>query len=209
MKLNLNVFFCIVSIASAACFFSGCEKDGKEDNVVVLPKQNLNLKSFSFKASDNKLLENDAIGAIVADTIFVDCPEVTSLASMVPSFEGEYTKVTFNGKQVISGVTPGDYSGNPELVLLDYKGKTRTYCLKIRISNLIPRISIKTNAEITSRTEYVAATITINNCPRFETITAAPGKVRGRGNATFLSYPKKSYRFKLDEEGKRLRNEQE
>lgn len=189
-----------LAIASFALAIAACQEkdDGPED--YVIPSIDLKLDSFSFLAVNNPLLGGeDAFGKIEGDTIFIDCPGVTSLNQMIPSFSGSYVKVLVDGVKITPGQSVVNFSKAREVVLQGYSdSKTRTYSLCIRIQNLIPKVSIRTGSEITSRTEYLPATITVTNYPYADNISA-PGKAKGRGNATFLSYPKKSYKFKLDE----------
>ncbi|MBQ0143566.1 MAG: CotH kinase family protein [Bacteroidales bacterium] len=178
----------------------GCKPEDKGPDDYVIPTMDLKITSFGFSAENNKILGGkDAIAVIKDDEIFVDCPGVTSLVNLIPSFEGTFSKVFLNGGLISSGKTTADFSGDCSLVLKGHTDKqSRTYKVYVRSGNLIPKVSIRTPNDITSRTEYQTATIKITNCPQFGSIDA-PGKARGRGNATFLSYPKKSYRFKLDE----------
>lgn len=195
-KLSLFTIFMVVM----AMVFSGCRQEEDDTPTITRKPMDLKITSFNFKASDNSILGgNNAIGTIEGDTIRIDCPKVTSIVSLVPEFQGTYKEIFLNGKPIESGVTKADWSKANELVLKGYTDKERrVYKVQVRYLNLIPRIAITTPGEITSRTEYQPATITISNSADGNNFTAS-GKARGRGNATFLSYPKKSYRFKLDE----------
>ncbi|MGN1215938.1 MAG: CotH kinase family protein [Candidatus Cryptobacteroides sp.] len=188
------------AFAAFALAFAACQEKDDGPDEYVIPSIDLKLDSFSFLAVNNPILGGeDAFGKIEGDTIFIDCPGVTSLNQMVPSFSGSYVKVLVDGVKITPGQSVVNFSKVREVVLQGYTdSKTRKYCLCIRIQNLIPKVSIRTGSEITSRTEYLPATITVTNYPFADNISA-PGKAKGRGNATFLSYPKKSYKFKLDE----------
>ncbi|MGN0201723.1 MAG: CotH kinase family protein [Candidatus Cryptobacteroides sp.] len=198
MRLRRTLKYALAAAVLAAA--AACQEKEEGPGDYVIPSIDLELDSFAFLAENNPILGgNDARGTIEGDTIFIDCPGVTSLNQMVPTFSGEYVKVLVNGAPVTSGKTQVNFSNVREVVLQGYTdSKTRTYSLCIRILNLIPRVSIRTASEITSRTEYQQATILISNYPYADNISAS-GKAKGRGNATFLSYPKKSYKFKLDE----------
>ena len=188
------------TIAAVALFLAACQKKETEPDEYVIPQMDLKLTSFGFSSSDNKILGGtDAVGVVGTDTINVDCPGVTTIISLIPSFEGTFKKATIDGAVVTSGSSTVNFSGGKDIVLYGNTDKqTRTYHINVRHLNLIPRVILRTTSEITSRTETVPATIKIDNCPEFGSIDAT-GKARGRGNATFLSYPKKSYKFKLDE----------
>ena len=65
----------------------------------------------------------------------------------------------------------------------------------------VPVITIETEGqkEITSDTEYQKATINISGAENQPNVRLS-GRIRGRGNATWLSYPKKPYKIKLSTE---------
>ena len=190
---------CLAFVLAAA----SCQEksDGPDDYVV--PSIDLKLDTFGFLAVNNPLLDGeDAWGRIEGDTIYIDCPGVTSLNQMIPTFSGSYVKVLVDGAKITPGQSVVNFSKAREVVLQGYSdSKTKKYSLCIRIQNLIPKVSLRTGSEITSRTEYQTATVTVTNYP-YDVDFTASGKAKGRGNATFLSYPKKSYKFKLDESRK-------
>ena len=190
---------CLAFVLAAA----SCQEksDGPDDYVV--PSIDLKLDTFGFLAVNNPLLDGeDAWGRIEGDTVYIDCPGVTSLNQMIPTFSGSYVKVLVDGVKITPGQSVVNFSKAREVVLQGYSdSKTKKYSLCIRIQNLIPKVSLRTGSEITSRTEYQTATVTVTNYP-YDVDFTASGKAKGRGNATFLSYPKKSYKFKLDESRK-------
>ena len=70
---------------------------------------------------------------------------------------------------------------------------------------LISEINIVTEdgLDVTSKTEYQNCTININGHNIFDSDILS-GKIRGRGNSTWLWYDKKPYRIKLDKKSKML-----
>ena len=65
----------------------------------------------------------------------------------------------------------------------------------------LPRIEVTTEngAEILSKEEYVNCTISISGAEEAFCLSDAEAGIRGRGNDTWLYYPKKPYRIKFDE----------
>jgi len=87
-----------------------------------------------------------------------------------------------------------DLGTSNRITVSDSKGEERTYILEAyRITHKLPVMQIYTeeNAPILSKTEYVEGTLYIDG-------TSYPMKVRGRGNASWSTFPKKAYRIKLD-----------
>ncbi len=87
-----------------------------------------------------------------------------------------------------------DLRESHEITLTDVDGISATYTLEpYRVSYGITVMQIYTDesAPIESKTEYVHGTMYIDGEP-YEM------KIRGRGNASWTQFPKKSYRIKLD-----------
>jgi hypothetical protein len=62
----------------------------------------------------------------------------------------------------------------------------------------IVRVYTATSIDAIDKDNYVTGTITITTSDGLTTLYQGPMKTRGRGNATWYSYPKKGYRIKLD-----------
>lgn len=69
----------------------------------------------------------------------------------------------------------------------------------------VAQLSINTTdgAAVSSRETYVGCTVSLNGLNMFPDIEQT-GKIRGRGNSTWLWYPKKAYRLKLDAKEKMM-----
>ena len=81
------------------------------------------------------------------------------------------------------------------ITLLDSEGGRSTYLIRAeRIKHSIPIMQIYTDgaAPIVSKNEYVHSTLIIDG-------VEYQMKIKGRGNASWNTFPKKSYRIKLDE----------
>lgn len=138
--------------------------------------------------------------------ITVDIPSndwIEDIEKAVATFESEGT-VYIGEKEQESGVSTNDF--RDELV---YEVKAdgqpdRKYRVVVISpqSTGLPVIKIDTEggAEIKDKENYVNASFTVSDVSNkeyeFEEIT---GGIRGRGNSTWLMYPKKPYRIKFDE----------
>lgn len=69
----------------------------------------------------------------------------------------------------------------------------------------LPSLSIKTenSSAITSKEDYINCNIIINGNKQYKDYSGS-GRIRGRGNSTWLWYDKKPYRIKLDEKAEIL-----
>lgn len=86
-----------------------------------------------------------------------------------------------------------DLNQEQNITLTDDNGSTRSYRLiPYRLSYELPVLQLYTEKAVKSKTTYVKGTLYIDG--RMHTV-----QVKGRGNASWTKYPKKSYRIKLDE----------
>lgn len=189
-------------LSALALVLSACHKEDPETPVPApspKPAMELKLSSFSFKAENNSRVHADAIGIIQDNDIRVNLPGLEDLRMLIPTFSGTYSRIYCNGKALVSGTTAVDFSDKVEIRLYDEGNNSVTYNVIVNSRNLLPVVTIDTEAEITSRTETVNGTYSVTNCQEFGSVQGS-GRFRGRGNATFLSYPKKAYKMKLDEQ---------
>ncbi len=59
-------------------------------------------------------------------------------------------------------------------------------------------INTVTGKDVTSKKDYIACTISINDTEGDHNLIEATAQIRGRGNSTWTKFPKKPYKFKLD-----------
>lgn len=101
-----------------------------------------------------------------------------------------------DGSTIISNGV--DLTRSATITFTDSDGHARTYMIvSERLSYDIPlvEINIDDGGEISSKTEYVHGIMTIDGIPYHL-------KIRGRGNSSWSTFPKKSYRLKLDKGAK-------
>lgn len=190
----LLFFFLAISIFSCSEEDSGFGQPEKE-----LSKRPF-ISSFSVLKDKNQNLLNDYYGEIVGDSsIILFCHGIDNSENIIPSFEGNFSRVVVNGEKQVSGYSVQNFNNVVLYELEDSVGNKASYKVYLKTLNGIPRIDIWTEEgkEIESDTEYLNAKIRIGNCPEVGFIDAL-GKVKGRGNATW-SYPKKPYKIKFDE----------
>lgn len=161
----------------------------------------LRFLSFSFNKSFNPQLTDDVRGTIVDNkiTILLSGTASDMNLNLIPSFVGEYKSVEVAGKIQTSGVTVQNFDRPITYVLTSEKGTTKTYEVTVKFFTGIPIVWIETENRqaITSKEDYVKGSVTISKTP-FTQGYDGTMRIKGRGNATWASYPKKPYRIKLD-----------
>lgn len=180
---------------------------GTEEPAEPEVKKAAELKSFVFEASKNpQYLIDDVECTIKGNEVSGLVPYTAAIDKLIPTFSGEFVSATVGGKAQQSGVTQNDFSSPVVYTLTGEDGKTAEY--KVTFFNFtgLPIVSVWTTnrQEITSKEDYVEGTVSISKTADFDTGYEGPMKIRGRGNATWFSYPKKAYRIKLNEKSEML-----
>lgn len=167
----------------------------------VVEDDNLVLNSFSFLEANNSFLKVDYYGTIDEEdgTITVIVPGLKDFSGLVANISGCFDKAEVGGAELISGITKLDYASTRKLTLISSTGITKDYKILVYGYNALPVVTIDTEEEapIESKTNYVSANIKIMNSPEWGELRVE-GRVRGRGNASWKSFPKKPYKIKFD-----------
>lgn len=194
MLKEYKVFFHIVFGAVLLTHFVSCNQLNNE-NVIVESKPSFSY--FSFLKQNNPQLDKDYICTIDdSDTIRCFIPGAHT-DSLIATFAGNYSSVEVEGVEQHSGASAQDYNKLVTFSLIENGGSERNIIVFITGYNGIPRFEITTKDAITSKTEYVGADIKISNSPIDGTFNIM-GKIKGRGNWTWATYPKKPYKIKLN-----------
>jgi spore coat protein CotH len=100
---------------------------------------------------------------------------------------------------LVSGVTTTDYNKPVNLVTLSTDGSTKTYKVMVKIFTGLPILRLTTSGPVVSKDDYVKGSLSVNPNMEFEQpVTTIPLQIKGRGNSTWVMYPKKPYRLKFD-----------
>jgi len=174
---------------------TGCSKnDSVEEN---LPPGQLTL--FEFSSTQNKIPSSSTTISGNEITVHFDgFPDVTSL---VASYTGIFKKVMVNGVEQSSGTYPHDFTNPVQYDVVGQDGVTVSYTVKITCFNNLPVVYVNTvnSQDITSKDTYLYGTMKMINTSGFTSGNFEDDsiQIKGRGNATFYSYPKKAYKVKL------------
>ena len=98
-----------------------------------------------------------------------------------------------------SGVTITDFNKPVNLVTLSADGSTKTYKVLVKIFTGLPILRLTTSGPVVSKEDYVKGSLSVNPNLEFDQpVTTIPLQIKGRGNSTWVLYPKKPYRLKFD-----------
>ena len=201
MTRRLLFFFVCASLLLGGCSESNETPEPEPTPEPETPVAEPELTRFVFEASKNaKHLISDLECSIVGNEITGFVTYVTDISDLIPTFEGEFYDIKVGSQVQQSGVTSHDFSQEVVYRLVNTKGKTKDYKVKVYSFTGLPIVTVETEGrkEITSKEDYVNGTITISKTADYDEGYEGTMRIRGRGNATFFSYPKKPFKVKLD-----------
>jgi hypothetical protein len=185
-----SFFLIIVCLVSWACSSDTIESDGPV----------LSLEKFSLLKSLNPTIEEDVICPVAMNdtSIVMYAHHLYNFKNLIPSIDGVYDKITIDGVEIKSGISPIDLS-EPRKMELTKGNVAKKYTVSITGHNGLPVMNIETDngVSVSSKTDYVDATISLCNygCKTWK----ARGQIRGRGNVTWRNFPKKPYKIKFSQ----------
>jgi len=167
---------------------------------------NLSLYSFGFYTSDNRQLPKNILCGIDGTTVKGVIPPSITSVYLAPRFEYTGKSIKVAGQDQISGKTKQNFANPVQYDIELYSGESISFTVTMVSGNDFPTVYIYTqnNAAIKKDT-YVPGTIRIEdpkNTYSKDGNLDATMRIKGRGNATWNSFPKKPYRIKLDEKAK-------
>ncbi len=182
---------------------SSVEESSEEP--IPLPDPMGKLSSLSLLTADNPALTQDLQFVIDEEnataTLTVDHQHHVSLSVLTSA---KLTAVAENGEAVF-GADAVDLTKHAVCEIVDENGQTKTYTLIIdRSAHQIPIVEItllggKTVGQIDrNQTTAMNFTLDCSMLEGYESFSNVTGKIRGRGNSTWL-WDKKPYKIKLDE----------
>lgn len=174
---------------------------------VINPDEEVKLKliDMEFLSDENPIQLIDNVYCSIEGDSLVSCwiPHFLEDKSLIPHFSYEGDKVFSNDVVLISGETAINFSRPVSLTITGEGGAKKVYTVLVHSYTGLPVcwITTENRAPIESKEEYVNARIRIVE----DVVTRAPGEVfesevaiKGRGNTTWLKFPKKPYRLKFE-----------
>ena len=162
------------------------------------------LSSFSFYASDNLGLSSSISCTIEGFEVEGQRPVMLNNLVLVPRFAYRGRSIKVNGRDQESGVSKQDFA-HPVIYDIElFTGETVSYTVHLRMEGNFPTVFITTagNSPIRDRHTWVRGSIRIedprNDYSEVSTLYSEMN-IRGRGNSSWVNFPKHPYRIKLDE----------
>ena len=196
----------IISIILILCLLSGCAGNATEQIVEGI--------DTSGQYVENVKVQDDEGGADVKQEQPEPQPEPLPENTPKPTPEPEIPQNIVTADDDISDIIDlapeaeddGAYLP-PDAVTPEYVKDVGTNATTVEVTSsnyntallTLPNVNISTlsGLDITSRTEYVSARVSIDNVPAAQMLSTTAVEVRGRGNSTWSCFDKKPYKLKF------------
>jgi hypothetical protein len=133
-------------------FYDMCqESDSASTTVTVLPDYLNDINSFSFEADNNPFLEEDVIGQISGDSVYLVLPFATGLENLIATFNiSDCATAYVDGIEQTSGVTVNDFSNPVTYQVVAQNGDDKYWTVVVdlmtgQLENRVNNISIFPN----------------------------------------------------------------
>ncbi len=189
----------LLTVSVLMLMLMGCRKD------VPYLSPNNSLLTFQFLAAQNiEDVANDIV-CDVQDTLVVGVTgNMNNRTDLIATFTTSGESVTVNGIIQTSGITINDFSKPVMYTVTADNGSQRSYAVKLKSFTGLPVLYLTTEADITSKEDYVNGTMKIDgNFDFTEGLYDGNIQIRGRGNSTW-GQPKNPYKIKLPSKAKIL-----
>lgn len=182
--------------------YSAVDAAGNSSSVTrtIVVDQAPNITSFSFLAANNSALSNDVILDVGANTITGRIPENISVKELVASFQHEGATITVSSGDQSNNLTANDFTQPVQYRVSTSSGVSKTYSVDVTKYTGLPIVNIITDnfVPIDSKDDYVTGTVTVDGGRHISDMDATSIEIRGRGNSTWFTHPKKPYQMKFE-----------
>ena len=175
---------------------------GETEPVYVPDSDHSGISQFSFLRKNNPGLTEELHLSFSDGRFTGRLPLQANIKTMVASFTcPEDCQVEVNGVPQESGVTVNDFTQPVLYQVTTPSDSVLEYVVDVLEFTGLPVISIDTDGKkpVTSKEDYIGATISVNGGRFFAGMNATSIEIRGRGNSTWYIHPKKPYQIKFED----------
>ena len=154
-----------------------------------------------FSKSNNSDLDEDIVMLIEGDSITGRVRSNTSVSDLIAIYDFEGASIKIDGVTQQNGVSTNNFTDIVNVTVENADGDSRTYQIDLTKYTGLPIVYLTTenNAAIKSKENYINGTVEIDGGRYFDDLPSSDIKIRGRGNSTWLAYPKKPYQIRFED----------
>ena len=163
--------------------------------------ENTNLNDFSFLKEHNPDLVND-IHLIISDNFVTGRTLVnTDVDNLVATFTHEGAEVSVNQVIQTNSSSANDFTNIVTYTVKTADGSLENYQVDLTKFTGLPVVYLSTdnNVAIDSKEYYFLGSVSLDGGRYADNLPQTAMKIRGRGNSTWFTHPKKPFQMKFDD----------
>ena len=207
-KLSILLTTLLLTLILGGCGGDSSNKDDvvEVDENVTETTQTASLQSFYFLRTHNPLLTTDIYVEIEGNTLSARVNLDVPVDSLVATFKYEGAKVYVNNEEQQSDFTANDFTNTVTYTVETENGTQKHYDVDLTVFTGLPIINIATEnyQPIDSKEDYVQGTVSVRAKDSEHVMTDVEMKIRGRGNSTWFTHPKKPFQMKLEDKAEMM-----
>lgn len=205
-EFNLSQLYLLSAICLFSLFLSACgaSSSGGDEQQQVEPPVTLIepvISDFTFLVMDNPDLASDIKLSISGNNITGRLPANVDVTEMIARVQ--HSGVTFMLDDVVqmNRSSVNDFSQIRTYTVVMDDNRQAAYSLDITSFTGLPVVYLDTagNGAIDSKEDYIEGGFSVKGGRDFEDQDRLEMKIRGRGNSTWFSHPKKPFQMKLND----------
>ncbi|MFT5452103.1 MAG: spore coat protein CotH [Enterobacterales bacterium] len=194
----------VLALFLTAC--GGASSSEKKIVPVPVPIPVPVLTGFSYLVSENPDLSEDIVlninGAVISGRVTTN----VAINQLVASFEHNGSQVTVGNVTQVSNTTANDFTDFVTYTVNASDGQQTSYQVDLTKFTGLPIIYLSTDglAPIDSKDDYVTGNVSVDGGRNYTSSQSIPMEIRGRGNSTWFTHPKKPFQMKLNDKSEML-----
>ena len=202
-----------ISLVFLVMFLSACGGGGSSSipnpvpNPAPNPAPDPTITQFTLVPANNTGIDAEIIFSLDDNYEFSGrIPTNTEVSKLKASFEFTGTSVSIGDVVQESGTTENDFTNKLTYTVTNEDGDIQDYVVDLTKFTGLPIVYLKTDdaASIDSKDDYVRGDTSVDGGRNFDDFAEVSMKIRGRGNSTWYTHPKKPFQMKLDDKAEFL-----
>ncbi|WP_194766331.1 CotH kinase family protein [Tamlana sp. I1] len=190
------LFYLSLFIGITAC----SENEPVDDSKVTEEVYGTEFSQFQFLKSNNPSLAADINLSFENNHVWINLPLNTDMENLVATFSTNSKTVLVNGTEQTSDQTGNDFSKEIIYTLNGSENQTEEYSFNLEKFTGLPIIYLNTNGQaIDSKEGYRTGTVLVDGNYDYANLNSTAMEIKGRGNSTWYTHPKKPYQMKFDD----------
>ena len=207
MYLRISLVFLVTFLSACGGGGGSSSTPNPVPNPAPNPAPDPTITQFTLVPANNTGIDAEIIFSLDDNYEFSGrIPTNTEVSKLKASFEFTGTSVSIGDVVQESGTTENDFTNKLTYTVTNEDGDTQDYVVDLTKFTGLPIVYLKTDdaASIDSKDDYVRGDTSVDGGRNFDDFAEVSMKIRGRGNSTWYTHPKKPFQMKLDDKAEFL-----